>query len=227
MARRNPSRARAEAAQRRRREAGGGRRKIATPSRPRADRPTRRPQAAWPPASGLRPPLRSVRIHNGCPRLRLDRRAVAAVISLLDAHAAQVVGGRRSPFDSRPSACPGVPRGGLSLVFLTETALARLHAEFLGDRSPTDVITFAGTPSLGQAGEICVSADAARAFAQAHGRDFSAELTLYLVHGWLHLAGHDDRRPAAKRRMRAAEARAMALLRATRALPRFRLAPVP
>ena len=213
MARRNPSRARGRQTGERRPETGD--RRLAKASRS--------------PASSLRPPRsgRLVRIHNGCPRLRLDRRAVAAVISLLDAHAAQVVGGRRSPFDSRPPSRPGVPCGGLSLVFLTETALARLHAEFLGDRSPTDVITFAGTPSLGQAGEICVSADAARAFAQAHGRDFSAELTLYLVHGWLHLAGHDDRRPAAKRRMRAAEARAMALLRAARALPRFRLAPVP
>ena len=46
---------------------------------------------------------------------------------------------------------------------------------------------------------------------------------LYVVHGWLHLAGYDDLEPAKKRRMRAAEARAMKLLRTAQALPDFKL----
>jgi probable rRNA maturation factor len=161
-----------------------------------------------------------VRIHNGHPGLRFDRRAVAAVIHLLDARAAEILG------SARPGLRP--PAGELSIAFLTAAALARLHAAFLGDPSATDVITFAGVPALrqaptesGQAGEICISADAAHGFAKKHGRDFSEELTLYVVHGWLHLAGHDDRRPAQKRRMRAAEARALALLRAEKRMPRF------
>jgi probable rRNA maturation factor len=41
------------------------------------------------------------------------------------------------------------------------------------------------------------------------------------VHGWLHLAGHDDLKPALKKRMRAAEARALALLRSLRMIPQF------
>ncbi len=58
----------------------------------------------------------------------------------------------------------------------------------------------------------------------ARGQEaFSAELTLYVVHGWLHLAGYDDLQPAKKRRMRAAEKRAMGLLRSKNALPVFRL----
>jgi probable rRNA maturation factor len=72
-------------------------------------------------------------------------------------------------------------------------------------------------------GELCLSADAARAYAAAHRRDFSEELTLYIVHGWLHLAGHDDLRPAARKRMRAAENRALRLLRAAGKIPRFGL----
>jgi len=32
----------------------------------------------------------------------------------------------------------------------------------------------------------------ANTYAETHGEDFSKELTLYLVHGWLHLAGFDD-----------------------------------
>jgi probable rRNA maturation factor len=159
---------------------------------------------------------RLVRVHNGHTRLRLDRRALASVIHLLDANAPGILHPGPSPDAFHP-----VPPGELSLAFLTDSAMARLHASFLGDPSPTDVITFEGTPKLGQAGEICVSADTALAFATGRGRDFSEELTLYVVHGWLHLAGHDDRSPADKKRMRAAEARSLALLRTRGMIPEF------
>lgn len=152
---------------------------------------------------------RPLAIANRHPRLRLDRRALTAVIALLDANAPRFLG--------------GCPPGELSLVFLTDPALARLHADFLADPTTTDVITFEGDPALGSAGEICVSADTASAYARRHGRDFSAELTLYVIHGWLHLAGYDDLKPAKKRRMRAAEARAVRLLAAAGIAPRFRL----
>jgi probable rRNA maturation factor len=107
-------------------------------------------------------------------------------------------------------------------VFLTDEALAGLHAQFMDDPTTTDVITFEGDATAGLAGEICVSADTAFDYARAHGRDFATELTLYLVHGWLHLAGYDDLRPTRKRRMRAAEARAMDLLKQAEAIPAFR-----
>ncbi len=182
------------------------------------------------PASGLRPrtPLRVVRIHNGHPRLRIHRGAIAALIRLLDARADAIL---------QPEAAGGgigpVPPGELSLALLTAPALARLHDTFLGDAAPTDVITFlpptAGTARswAGPVGEICVSADAARDFAAAHRRDFSEELALYLVHGWLHLAGHDDLEPAARKRMRAAEDRALRLARAAGRIPRFTLSAAP
>ncbi|MBI5767740.1 MAG: rRNA maturation RNase YbeY [Verrucomicrobia bacterium] len=141
---------------------------------------------------------RSIAIANRHPRLRFDRRAVARAIALLDAHANRFRG--------------GCPPGELSLVFLTDPALARLHADFMGDPSTTDVITFEGDPAAALAGEICVSADTAAAFAKKHRHDFSRELTLYLVHGWLHLAGYDDLVPVKKRAMRRAEARALELL---------------
>ena len=171
--------------------------------------------------------MRPVSIANHHPRLTFARRAVARVIHTLDAHhAALATNG--SVLDND---------GELSLVFLTDSALAGLHADFLDDPTITDVITFAGNPALGTAGEICVSADAAL----RHVRDlgavdplprlrasdqaaFARELTLYVVHGWLHLAGYDDLVPAKKRVMRRAEARAMALLSRDAALPEFRLA---
>lgn len=187
-------------------------------------------------------PLRPVATSNRHPRLRLDRRAVARVIHTLDAQAVKFRG--------------GLPTGELSLVFLSDAALAKLHADFLADPTVTDVITFEGDPAAGLAGEICISADAALrqigsplvgtppakparpqgpALQKAAHRptldsrfstlssQFSSELTLYLVHGWLHLAGYDDLVPTKKRAMRRAEARAMKLLRTTGALPRFAL----
>ncbi len=193
-------------------------------------------------------PPREISIANRHPRLRLDRRAVARVIEILDtrfAPASAAPGARKK----RPSALRSAPPGELSLVFLTDAALARLHADFLADPAVTDVITFEGDPLLGTAGEICVSADAALRHlaesapsrtASARPRSarspspdarrstfdasaFSTELTLYLVHGWLHLAGYDDLQPAKKRVMRRAETRALRLLRAAAAVPAFAL----
>jgi probable rRNA maturation factor len=155
-------------------------------------------------------PARAIAIANRHPRVRLNARAVRRVIELLDANAAQL-----GPLPST------VPAGEISIVILTDPELARLHADFLDDPTPTDVITFAGDPPSGTAGEICVSADTAAAYARTHRRDFSAELTLYLVHGWLHLAGHDDLVPAKKRAMRRAEARALRMLEQQDAIPRF------
>lgn len=147
------------------------------------------------------------------PRLRLDRHTVHRAIRVLDANHAALATRYSSLANTRE----------LSLVFLTDAALAQLHGDFLGDPSPTDVITFEGEPSLGTAGEICVSVDTAAAYARKHRRDFAAELTLYVVHGWLHLAGYDDLVPAKKRAMRRAERRALELLHRADCLPRFAL----
>lgn len=162
-----------------------------------------------PPKKAPLPPPREVAVSNRHPGLRLSVAAVRRVILCLDAHADEIGA--------------GAPPGELSVAFLPDADLAALHGRFLDDPTPTDVITFEGEPALGSAGEVCVSPDTAAAYARRHGRDFSAELTLYVVHGWLHLAGFDDLEPAKKRKMRRAEARAMAVLDRADAQPRFAL----
>ena len=157
---------------------------------------------------------RELAIRNAHPRLTVPRAALARAIAVLDEHAADFLG--------------GCPAGELSLVFLTDPALAKIHADFMDDPTATDVITFEGDALAGLAGEICVSADTARKYvgsAQAATlqQAFATELTLYVIHGWLHLAGYDDLVPAKKRKMRAAEARAMKLLVAAKAVPAFRV----
>jgi probable rRNA maturation factor len=116
------------------------------------------------------------------------------------------------------------PAGELSVALLDAAAMGRLHARFMDDPSPTDVMTFDGDRDLGTAGEICVCVDVAASYAASHGGEFEAELTLYLVHGYLHLAGFDDHTTPQRRRMRAAERRALDVVRRAGAMPGFALA---
>lgn len=115
------------------------------------------------------------------------------------------------------------PPGEFSIVFLDDEQIARVHEQFMDDPTPTDVITFPGDPALDFGGEICVSVDHALAFADRRGLQFSRELALYLVHGYLHLAGYDDRQPEQKQRMRRAEKKALSLLEKSGKLPEFLL----
>ena len=195
-------------------------------------------------------PARPIAVRNAHPRLRIPRGAVAKIVALLDENFAILPGdlphlslprarltALKSKVGNQESGISSVcPRGELSIVFLTDPALAKIHGDFMDDTAATDVITFEGDPTAGLAGEICVSADTAARFVwlpladtprlaktRALQNSFAIELTLYVVHGWLHLAGYDDLQPAKKRRMRAAEKRAMALLHKAKAVPAFRL----
>jgi probable rRNA maturation factor len=84
---------------------------------------------------------------------------------------------------------PGCPLGqlaALDVALLDDEAMGGVHGRFLGDPEPTDVITF-------EHGEILIGAETARRQAAEHGEPLTRELLRYLVHGMLHLAGHDDR----------------------------------
>ena len=113
--------------------------------------------------------------------------------------------------DVRRAVEGALARGGrpgleLAVVFVGDDALARMHAEHLGDPSPTDVLAFdLGEEGAGPAGELYVSVERAHRVALQRGVDLRRELSLYVVHGVLHLCGHDDREPDARARMRAAE----------------------
>lgn len=105
-----------------------------------------------------------------------------------------------------------IGEGELSIAFVDDPTIALVHADFMDDPTPTDVITFPADPAMDSAGEIIVSVDHARARALELDEPFSRELSLYLIHGWLHLAGFDDRNDADRLKMRAAEQEALALL---------------
>ena len=101
----------------------------------------------------------------------------------------------------------------IEVVFVDDDTLTEIHARFLGDPTPTDVITFdLGEEEHGAAGELYVSVDCARREAEERGVELQRELALYLVHGALHLCGFDDHEPADRAAMRAAERAVMRAL---------------
>lgn len=107
----------------------------------------------------------------------------------------------------RVLAAEGVGRAEISILLVDDRRIGRLHEEWFGDPSPTDVITFPlsapGADLL--AGDIVVSAETARRRGREFGWTPRDELAYYVVHGLLHLTGHDDTAPGPRRAMRARE----------------------
>ena len=102
--------------------------------------------------------------------------------------------------------------GDLSVVFVSDEQISKIHAKFLDIETPTDVITFQADTQMQSAGEIIVSVDHAQSRAEELNVCFSRELCLYLIHGWLHLSGYDDRNESQRLKMRNAEQNALAIL---------------
>ncbi|PWU06282.1 MAG: rRNA maturation RNase YbeY [Verrucomicrobia bacterium] len=115
------------------------------------------------------------------------------------------------------------PSGELSVVFLDDQSMILLHNDFLNDPTETDVITFPPDPYFDSAGEICVCVDRAISLSNDLNVPFNKELSLYLVHGWLHLIGFNDITEAEIDSMRKAENDIFQILEKASAFPDFHL----
>ena len=118
----------------------------------------------------------------------------------------------------------------LSLLFVGEDDIAILNEEFLGQAGPTDVLAFpidgelvevddgAGPHRRGPdrpppdpgdlpllLGDVVVCPGVAARQADTHAGTVDDELALLVVHGVLHVLGHDHAEPAEHARMRARE----------------------
>ena len=89
----------------------------------------------------------------------------------------------------------------VSLLLTDDEEIGELHDQFLGDPSPTDVMSF----EMDDGAELVVSVETATRVANEAGHDVDAEVALYIVHGMLHTVGYDDIDDADRRRMREAE----------------------
>lgn len=133
-------------------------------------------------------------------RIRLPRRALERVVA--------------GALAQRPRRA-----GAVSVALVGDRAIRRLHLDHMGLDSATDVLSF---PLHGAAGgllgEVIASADTAAREAAARGVRPRDELLLYVAHGVLHLLGFDDHSPAERKKMRAAERRALRAAGVTRDL---------
>ena len=96
----------------------------------------------------------------------------------------------------------------VSLLFVDRESIAELNAHHMDADGPTDVLAFPmdlpgearpGEPSI--LGDVVVCPEIAAAQAPEHGVEPGAEIELLVVHGLLHLLGHDHAEPDERTRM--------------------------
>jgi probable rRNA maturation factor len=98
------------------------------------------------------------------------------------------------------------PEVSLSVVLTDSRRLRKLNRDYLGIDAPTDVLSFPvseSDPETGARyiGDILISVPYAAKGARKAGHPLEAELQLLVVHGVLHLLGHDHLKPGEKARM--------------------------
>lgn len=107
----------------------------------------------------------------------------------------------------------------ISVNFIRAKTICKMNEEYIGHQGITDVITFSYlTPedfysASGIFAEIFICIDKAIVEAKERNIDFAEELSLYIVHGILHIAGYDDIKLSDIRKMRRAESKCMSALK--------------
>ena len=124
----------------------------------------------------------------------------------------RIPAGARAPVEAAARALP--PAGlHVQVVLAGDELLQRLNQEFRHRDRPTDVLSFrydgAAAAGTDPGAEIYVSLPRAVAQAREYGRTRAQEFVLLVLHGLLHVQGHDHHRRAAARRMHAAERAAL------------------
>ena len=99
----------------------------------------------------------------------------------------------------------------ITIVLTDDEQLHELNREYLGVDAPTDVLSFPAAesdPETGTTylGDILISIPRATQQAQAAGHSVEDEVQLLVVHGTLHLLGHDHATATEKARMWQAQA---------------------
>jgi probable rRNA maturation factor len=102
----------------------------------------------------------------------------------------------------------------VTLLLTDDSGIMQYNREFFGKDRATDVISFRSEPVPGEdgvTGDLIVNVD--RAVQEGPNHDgISAELALYIAHGFNHLSGADDNTPAKRAAMRRTEMRRLAEL---------------
>lgn len=117
------------------------------------------------------------------------------------------LGGWLEPLLLRIATEAKVTEGVLSIVLVDDARMGKLHDQYMGDPSTTDVLTFdlredADDPLEG---DVVICIDEAARQAAARGHETRLEVLLYAVHGLMHLLGESDEDDASFKHMHARE----------------------
>ncbi|MFW6077158.1 MAG: rRNA maturation RNase YbeY [Hyphomicrobiales bacterium] len=112
------------------------------------------------------------------------------------------------------------PSADLSIVFTGDAAVAELNRAWRGKPGPTNVLSFPAARAMGQGpgmlpaalGDIVLAAGVVAAEAEAQGKPLENHTAHLIIHGVLHLLGHDHADDETAEAMERLEARAMARL---------------
>lgn len=103
--------------------------------------------------------------------------------------------------------------GLVSLLLADNDALQALNLQFRGKDKPTDVLSFPADPmDRPLLGDIAVALGVAEADATEQGKPLADHLTHLLIHGYLHLLGHDHETAPEAETMEGLEIKALASL---------------
>ncbi|HOC13391.1 MAG TPA: rRNA maturation RNase YbeY [Propionicimonas sp.] len=103
------------------------------------------------------------------------------------------------------------PQAELSILLVDEATMSAYHEKFMDEPGPTDVLSFPmdemrapeadEEPPLGLLGDIVLCPTVTAAQAADSNRTPEEEADYLLIHGLLHLLGHDHAEPAEKKVM--------------------------
>ena len=102
--------------------------------------------------------------------------------------------------------------GAVTIVLDSDATVKRLNATHRDRNKPTNVLTF-DPAAPGMPGEIILALGTIRREANAAGRRLADHLAHLVIHGMLHLRGHDHALAGPARRMEQAESRLLHRLR--------------
>lgn len=98
-----------------------------------------------------------------------------------------------SSFLSRATKAIGLV-GDVSVLLTTDERVRALNHQFRGLDKPTDVLSFPAAPAFaedGEIGDLAISWETAQRQATEHNHPLPIEIKILMLHGLLHLAGHD------------------------------------
>ncbi len=105
----------------------------------------------------------------------------------------------------------GLKTGDLAYVFCSDDRILEVNKEFLQHDYYTDIITFDYCEGDTISGDMYISVDTVRTNSELYSTSFINEMHRVIIHGVLHLCGLKDKAPDDEKKMREAEAKALAM----------------